>query len=166
HMKKFLGSILLSSLLVSALSAEGIIIPVNYEAQIAKMNKYINAVMGSNLTNSALYNISYPRTNVVDTDKELVYQFDLAGVPKENIKLTIDENNLLTLEGEKKSSNQDKTKNYVKQEIFYGSFQKTIKLPENVDKDKLETKYNDGILTVTISKVEIKKPKAKVIPIK
>jgi HSP20 family protein len=165
-MKKFFGSVLLSSLLISALSAEDIIIPVNYEAQIAKMNKYINAVMGANLTNSTLYNISYPRTNVVDNDKELIYQFDLAGVPKENIKLTIDDNNLLTLEGEKKSSTQDKTKNYVKQEIFYGSFQKTIKLPENIDKDKLETKYNNGILTVTISKVEIKKAKAKVIPIK
>lgn len=164
-MNKFLGSVVLSGLLVSALSAEDIVIPVNYQAQVAKMNRYINSMMNTHLSESALHNISYPRTNVEDNAKNLVYQFDLAGVPKKNIKLTIDDNNILTLEGEKKSSTKDKTKQYVKQEIFYGSFKKMIKLPANIDKDKLTTKYDNGILTVTIAKTEVKKPKAKVIPI-
>lgn len=164
-MKKFLGSIVLSGLLVTASSAQDLVIPVDYEAQIAKMNKYINSIMDAHLNDAAFHNISYPRTNVQDNTDSLVYQFDLAGVPKENIKLTIDDNNLLTLEGTKKSSTQDKSKNYVKQEIFYGSFKKVIKLPENIKKDKLTTKYANGILTVTIPKTKVKKPKAKVIPI-
>jgi HSP20 family molecular chaperone IbpA len=41
-----------------------------------------------------------------------------------------------------------------------------IQLPENIDENKLETEFKDGILTVTIPKIEIKKPKAKIIPIK
>lgn len=164
-MNKFLGSVLLSTLLVSALSAEDLVIPLSYETQIAKMNNYLNAMMNEHLNNAALHNIAYPRTNVVDDAKHLVYQFDLAGIPKENIKLTIDDDNLLTLQGEKKSSTQDKNNTYVKQEIFYGSFKKIIKLPANIDKDKLETKYDNGILTLTIPKTEVKKPKAKLIPI-
>ncbi|MBA1432550.1 MAG: Hsp20/alpha crystallin family protein [Epsilonproteobacteria bacterium] len=50
--------------------------------------------------------------------------------------------------------------------MFYGSFQKAIQLPENIDESKLSTKFENGILIVTIPKTEVKKPKVKVIPIK
>ena len=166
-MKKFLGSLLLgSTLLVTASTAEDIIIPVDYQTQLDKMDKLFNTMMHKHLGNASLYNFSYPRTNIVNDAKHLIYQFDLAGTPKENIKLTIDENNFLTLEGEKKSATKDKNKTYAKQEIFYGKFKKVMQLPENIDKEKLTTKYDNGILTVTIPKTEVKKPKAKLIPIR
>jgi len=166
-MKKTFSALMLSSLLGASLFASSNVTmaPQGFDADFAKMNKYFNDMIQTHLTKSAITNIVYPRTNIKDLKDSYVYQFDLAGIPKEDIKLTIDDNNILTLEGEKKESVEDKSKEYVKQEIFYGSFKKMIKLPENIIVDKLTTKYDNGILTLTIPKKELKKPKAKVIPI-
>jgi HSP20 family protein len=164
-MKKIFTSLLVASLLGGVANAT-----VNttdpYDADFAKMNQYFNSLIESHLNASALNNINYPRTNIQDTKDKIIIAFDLAGVPKENIKLSINDDKILTLEGEKKESKEDKSKNYVKKEIFYGSFKKMIQLPENINEDKLTTEFKNGILTVTIPKKEIKKPKAKIIPIK
>jgi HSP20 family protein len=121
--------------------------------------------MDSHFNQSALNNIRYPRVNIQNKEKEYIYEFDLAGVDKKNIKLSIDENNVLTLEGVKKKKRQEKSNSYVKQEIFYGSFQRVMKLPDDIDQNKLETRYRDGILTLSIGKKKLKKPKAKLLKI-
>jgi len=164
-MKKIVTSLLLATLLGTAANAfESVTDP--YNADFAKMNQYINSLIESHLTSSKLNNIGYPRTDIVDAKKQIVIKFDLAGVDKNNIKLSISDDKILTLQGEKKESKEEKSKDYVKKEIFYGSFQKSIQLPENIDEEKLTTQFKNGILTITIPKIEIKKPKAKVIPIK
>ena len=164
-MKKILTSAVATLLLAGSLQAATTTVdPI--EMDFAKMNQYFNSLMEQHLNTSALNNINYPRTDIQDTPKEMIIKFDLAGVKKENIKLSINDDKVLTIEGEKKEAKENKSKNFVQKEIFYGSFQKMIKLPDNVEIDKLDTKYNNGILTVTIPKKEIKKPKAKIIPIK
>ncbi|WP_457748959.1 Hsp20/alpha crystallin family protein [Sulfurimonas sp.] len=164
-MKKLVSSLLLSSLLAgSAFAAMDGTNP--YDADFARMNQYFNSLIESHLSSSALNNFSYPRTDIQDAKDKIILKFDLAGVDKKNIKLSIDDNKILTLKGEKKESKEEKSKDFVKKEIFYGEFQKAIQLPENIDESKLETKFENGILTVTIPKTEIKKPKAKIIPIK
>jgi radical SAM superfamily enzyme YgiQ (UPF0313 family) len=60
---------------------------------------------------------------------------------------------------------RDKNDSYIRQEIFYGSFKRIIQLPEDANQDKLSTKYDSGILEVTISKKKLKTSKAKVIKI-
>jgi len=164
-MKKIATSLVLAALLGTAASAANNVTDP-YNADFAKMNQYFNSLIESHLTSSKLNNIGYPRMDISDSQKEIVIKFDLAGVNKENIKLSISNDKILTLKGEKKSSKEDKSKDYVKKEIFYGSFEKAIQLPENIDESKLTTKFENGILTVSIPKTEIKKPKAKVIPIK
>jgi HSP20 family protein len=166
-MKRFIGSLVAASVLASGAMAEDAIFVNNpYDKEFAKMNQYFDSLIQSHFSNAKLNNLSYPRTNIQDEKDKYILEFDLAGVPKENIKLSIDENNILTVEGKKEESKKEKDNNYVKQEIFYGAFKRMIQLPENVDQDKLETKYNNGVLTITIPKKEIKKPKAKIIPIK
>jgi len=165
-MNKLISSILASSLLVGALSANDIVIPLNYDTQFAKMNNYFNTMIEKHLNNAALSNMVYPRTNIKENESSYVYQFDLAGVPKKNIKLSINDNKVLTLEGEKKNFQENNSSGVLQQEIFYGSFKKSIKLPENIDENSLTTKFDNGILSVTIKKIKIKKPKAKIIPIK
>ena len=164
-MKKIVTSLLLATLLGTTANAFSNVADP-YDADIAKMNQYFNSLIESHLTSAKLSNIGYPRTDIADSQKEIVIKFDLAGVDKENIKLSISDDKILTLQGEKKESKEEKSKEYVKKEIFYGSFQKAIQLPENIDESKLSTKFENGILTVTIPKTEIKKPKAKIIPIK
>ncbi len=136
-----------------------------YNNDFAKMNQYFNSLIESHLTSAKLNNIGYPRMNIQDTATKIVIAFDLAGVDKKDITLSINNEKILTLKGQKKESKENKSKNYVKKEIFYGSFEKAIQLPDNIDENKLETIYKDGILTVTIPKTQVKKPKAKVIPI-
>ena len=165
-MKKIVASILLSSLLAGSAFAATVDAMNPYDANFAKMNQYFNSLIESHLSAAALNNFSYPRTDIQDTKEKIILKFDLAGVKKENIKLSIDNNKVLTLEGEKKEYKEQKAKDFVKKEIFSGSFKKMIQLPENIDENKLETEFKDGILTVTIPKIEVKKPKAKIIPIK
>jgi HSP20 family protein len=165
-MKKIAVSLLLSALFTGSIFAA----PTNsmnpYDADFARMNQYFNSLIESHLSSSALNNFSYPRTDIQDLKDKIVLKFDLAGVDKKNIKLSIDENKILTLKGEKKESKEEKAKDFVKKEIFYGTFEKAIQLPENINESKLDTKFENGILTVTIPKTEVKKPKAKLIPIK
>ncbi|ADN08291.1 Hsp20/alpha crystallin family protein [Sulfurimonas autotrophica] len=165
-MKKILSSVLLSSLLAGSAFAVSVNEMNPYDADFAKMNQYFSSLLESHLSASALNNFSYPRTDIQDLKDTIILKFDLAGVEKKNIKLSIDDNKILTLEGEKKESKEQKSKEFVKKEIFYGSFKKAIQLPENIDENKLQTKFENGILTVTIPKTEIKKQKAKLIPIK
>ena len=164
-MKKIVTSLLLATLLGTTANAFSNVTDP-YDAEFARMNQYFNSLIESHLTSAKLNNIGYPRMDIQDSKKEIVIKFDLAGVNKENIKLSISDDKILTLQGEKKESKEEKSKDYVKKEIFYGSFQKAIQLPENIDESKLSTKFENGILTVTIPKTEIKKPKAKIIPIK
>jgi len=164
-MKKIATSLLLAALLGTSASAFSDGMMPN-DVDFAKMNQYFNSLIESHLTSAKLNNIGYPRMDVADSKKQIVIKFDLAGVDKNNIKLSISDDKILTLQGEKKESKEDKSKDYVKKEIFYGSFQKSIQLPENIDEAKLTTEFKNGILTITIPKTEVKKPKAKVIPIK
>ena len=165
---KFLAKLLATSALATSLAHAGTLF-VNdpFEDDFLKMQQYMNSLVEQHMSAAAIGNYNYPRVNIQDTQEKIVLEFDLAGVPKENIKLSIDENNLLTLEGKKESKveQKDEQGNYVRREIFYGSFTKVIQLPENIIQEKLATQYKDGILTVTIPKKELKKPKAKVIPI-
>jgi HSP20 family protein len=164
-MKKIFTSLLVASLLGGiANAATNTTNP--YDADFARMNQYFNSLIDSHINTAALNNINYPRTNIQDTPSKIIISFDLAGVKKENIKLSINDDKILLLKGEKKESKEDKSQHYIKKEIFYGSFEKMIQLPDNIDESKLSTEFKNGVLTITIPKTEIKKPKEKIIPIK
>jgi len=164
-MKKYFGSLLLASLLTTVVSADMVATQNPYGDEFAKMNQYFNSLINEHFNNAKLNNFNYPRMDVKESPKEIVLKFDLAGVPKENIKLSIDDNNLLTLKGEKKENTKENSKDVVKQEIYYGSFERALQLPDDIEQDKLTTSFKNGILTVVVPRKEIKKPKAKIIPI-
>jgi HSP20 family protein len=161
-MKKVLVTLITSSLFACVnINAQ----PINYEDEFQRMNQIMNSMISSNLNRAVFKNVGYPRIDVQNKKKVYIYKFDVAGVKKQNLKLTIDENNILTLEGKKENKSKNKDNGYIRQEIFYGSFKRVIQLPEDANQDKLSTKYNSGILEVTISKKKLKTKKAKVIKI-
>jgi len=164
-MKKVFTSLVMSSLVISAIHAQTIENNNMENGDFAKMNKYFNSLIQSSLNASRLNNLGYPRTNIENKKDQITLKFDLAGIEKKNIKLSINDDKILTLEGTKEESKEENSSNYVKKEIFHGSFKKSIQLPKNIDQNKLNTSYKNGILTVVIQKKEIKKPKAKIIPI-
>jgi HSP20 family protein len=88
---------------------------------------------------------------------------EIPGVTAEDVKISL-ENNLLTLRGEKKQQAEEKSERVHRYERSYGVFERTFSLPTTVDPEKIDAQYSNGVLTVTIPKVERARPRE--IPVK
>lgn len=115
-------------------------------------------------------NATAPAINVIETDKEYDVEIAAPGMTKEDFNIRIDEDNNLVVSMEKKNemTEEDKQKRYLRQEFSYSKFQQMMVLPKNVEKDQIEAKVTDGILTITIPKMteDALKKAEKVIEVK
>jgi HSP20 family protein len=93
-----------------------------------------------------------PAVDIHENKKDLVISASLAGLKKEDIKVDIDED-VITISGEKKEEKEQEDKNYYRREQSYGSFQRSIKLPDYVDADKAKAAYKNGVLEIKIPKI-------------
>lgn len=89
---------------------------------------------------------------VEETDKEIVVRLEVPGMDKEDCRITI-EGNLLCLSGEKRFERETNDSTYHVMERAYGSFERTIPLPRNVDTDKAEASYKNGVLSIRLPKL-------------
>ncbi|PWB53414.1 MAG: heat-shock protein [Nitrosomonadales bacterium] len=89
---------------------------------------------------------------VEETEKELIVRVEVPGMEKDDCRITI-EGNTLYLSGEKRIERETHESTYHVMERAYGSFQRAIPLPGNVDIDKAEASYKNGVLTVRLPKV-------------
>jgi HSP20 family protein len=96
-----------------------------------------------------------PRVDVVESENAYEVHVAVPGMNKEDFKVEINDN-FLTVSGERKFINEKKDKNYHTVETQYGSFSRSFTLPENADGAKINAKYNNGILELTIPKDEKK----------
>ncbi|MEW5896014.1 MAG: Hsp20/alpha crystallin family protein [Candidatus Omnitrophota bacterium] len=99
-----------------------------------------------------------PSVDIYDSRENILVKADLPGLKKDEIEVTIEDDNLV-LKGEKKKESEVREENCFRTERFYGSFYRTIALPNSVDASKVEAKYHDGVLTLTLPKKEESKPK-------
>jgi HSP20 family protein len=90
-----------------------------------------------------------PAIDLVRDGGKLVVHADVPGIKPEEIKIEIREG-YLTLSGEHEETKEDKEKAYVRRERRYGSFSRSIPLPDGVDAKKVTAKTHDGVLEVTI----------------
>ncbi|VAY86317.1 Small HspC2 heat shock protein [hydrothermal vent metagenome] len=98
---------------------------------------------------------TYPKMDIFENKKQYIFKFELAGINKKDIKVTLTDQNVLTITGSKKSISK---KDMIRQEQYYGTFSRSISLPDDINSNKINIKYNNGILKVTINK-DIKKNK-------
>ncbi|MCX5870062.1 MAG: Hsp20/alpha crystallin family protein [Deltaproteobacteria bacterium] len=97
-------------------------------------------------------NLSWsPRLDVSETDKALEVVADLPGMEKKDIKVSLD-GDLLTIKGEKKEVKEKKDKHYHTIERRSGSFYRALRLPMDVENDKIDANFKDGVLTLTLPK--------------
>jgi HSP20 family protein len=96
-----------------------------------------------------------PKTDVVESATAYEVHLAIPGLNKEDFNIEVNDN-YLTISGERKFQNEKKDKNYHAIETHYGSFSRSFTLPENVDTSKINAKYNNGILEITIPKDEKK----------
>ena len=105
-----------------------------------------------------------PRVDVFETEKNVVVKAEIPGVSKEDLNVYVDENSI-KLSGQTKKENKFKDENVFRSERYYGSFSRTIPLPAEVKSEQAEAEYKDGILSITVPKVEPSKVKGRKIDI-
>jgi len=99
-----------------------------------------------------------PTTDIAETENEILIKIELPGLTAKDVEITL-ENDVLTIKGERKFSEEIKRDNYHRIERRYGSFKRSFTLPSNANLKNIKASVKDGLLTVKIAKKEIEKPK-------
>lgn len=106
-----------------------------------------------------------PKVDISEDDKQMFIHVELPGMEKDDVKITISEDKILTIKGEKKREEKKEEKNYLRVERSYGSFLRSFSLPDNVQPDDITAAFEKGILHLTLPKTEVKKPQEKVVTV-
>jgi len=105
-----------------------------------------------------------PAMDAIELEKGYEISFSMPGFKKEEIHVSLN-NNTLTIRGEHREDRESQGE-YLYREIAYGTFERSLYLPENVDPDKVDASYTDGILHLSISKKEEALPKEIAVKVK
>lgn len=99
-----------------------------------------------------------PPTDVFEDRETLKITMEIPGVRPEDVKLSL-ENNILTIRGEKRQEAEEKSERVHRYERSYGTFERTFVLPNSVDPDRIEARYENGLLVVNLPKAERARPR-------
>lgn len=92
-----------------------------------------------------------PAVNVIDNDTDYTIELSAPGMKKDDFKITL-ENGILNISAETKNEKEEKGKNYTRREFRYDAFSRSFTLPENISEEKINAKYEDGVLKMAIAK--------------
>jgi HSP20 family protein len=97
-----------------------------------------------------------PRVDIVENKTDYTVKCELAGMSKDDVKVSLTEDGVLTISAERSQSKEDKDEKakYHRIERTYGTFKRSLQLPDNVIADKVAAKHEDGLLTITLPKKE------------
>ncbi len=127
------------------------------------INRLFDAFMGP-LDTTENKETLLPRLDVAELKDRYEIKAELPGMDEKDIELTL-EDGLLTISGEKKAETEEKEKGYYLKECSYGSFSRSVRLPDNISDDKIDAKFKKGVLTVKLPKKEVLPPKSRKIAI-
>ena len=99
-----------------------------------------------------------PAMDLVETDEHFVLKADLPGLAEADVNVEV-EDNVLTISGERKAEHEDKREGYVRVERAFGSFRRSLTLPEGINPDAVQASFDKGVLEVRIPKPEERKPR-------
>lgn len=105
-----------------------------------------------------------PDVDIAETDDDVTVSADLPGLDEKDIKVTLD-GDTLTLRGERKHEREEKHKNYYRSERSYGTFVRSVALPEGIDRDNVKATFKKGVLNVRIAKLPGTKTSRRHIPV-
>lgn len=93
-----------------------------------------------------------PTVDVEEDDKEVRIRAEIPGIEEKDLSVTL-ENDILTIAGEKKEEKKEENRRYVVSERRFGSFHRSIRLPEGIDREKIKAGFKNGVLSVTIPRI-------------
>ncbi|XP_072960232.1 17.9 kDa class I heat shock protein-like [Typha angustifolia] len=100
-----------------------------------------------------------------ETPEAHVFKADLPGLKKEEVKVEVEEGNVLQIRGERSKEQEEKTDTWHRVERSSGKFMRRFRLPESAKMDQVKAAMENGVLTVTVPKEQVKKPEVKSIAI-
>jgi HSP20 family protein len=121
-----------------------------------------SVVASSDRDTAAFANV---RIDWKETPEAHVFKADLPGVKKEEVKVEVEDGNVLVISGERSKEKEDKNDKWHRVERSSGKFLRRFRLPENAKTDQVNAGLENGVLTVTVPKAEVKKPEVKTIEI-
>ncbi|XP_042487053.1 18.1 kDa class I heat shock protein-like [Macadamia integrifolia] len=109
--------------------------------------------------------IANARIDWKETPETHIFKADLPGLKKEEVKVEVEEGRVLKISGERNIEKEEKNDQWHRMERSSGKFLRRFRLPEDVKMDQVKAAMENGVLTVTIPKEEVKKPEVKAIEI-
>ncbi|XP_022752684.1 18.2 kDa class I heat shock protein-like [Durio zibethinus] len=100
-----------------------------------------------------------------ETEEAHVFKADVPGLKKEEVKVEVEDDRVLQISGERNIEKEDKNDKWHRVERSSGKFMRRFRLPENAKTDQIKASMENGVLTVTVRKVEVKKPDVKAVEI-
>ncbi|MBF0352757.1 MAG: Hsp20/alpha crystallin family protein [SAR324 cluster bacterium] len=105
-----------------------------------------------------------PKLNVSEDEKQIDVTLEIPGMDEKDIRISL-KDDILSIKGTKNQEKEDKQKEYHHIERSYGSFQRSIQLPCEVQADKVQASFKKGVLSVTLPKVENAQSRVRIIPV-
>lgn len=96
---------------------------------------------------------AYPKVDIIDEPDQVVINAEIPGLKKEQVSVEL-EKGVLRIKGEKKEESSEKSRNYVHRELKHSSFCRSFTVGENVDTGSVGAKYENGVLEVTLKKLQ------------
>jgi HSP20 family protein len=106
-----------------------------------------------------------PKSDIVDKGDSFELKADLPGMDKEDIKIEVGQDNV-TISAERKGEKEEKKKNYYYHERTYSGYRRTFALPAEVDPNKVQAEFKNGVLSLNMKKVKLPPPKKREIKLK
>lgn len=97
--------------------------------------------------------INVPAVNISERKDDYLVSMAAPGLKKEDFKIDV-EGNMLTISSEKEEDHEEKDEKYTRQEYSYSSFERSFTLPDEVNKDRIDAHYQDGVLQLVLPKKE------------
>jgi HSP20 family protein len=131
---------------------------------VVPFSRAISSMFDDFFTNSPLANLDLPVVNIrpsvdiIEEEDKVTLKADMPGLEKNDIKVVVNDG-LLTIEGSRNETREEKGKGFTRTERFMGTFSRSFNLPVWADGSKVLADYKNGVLTVTIPKTEQARPK-------
>jgi HSP20 family protein len=138
-----------------------------FDSLVRRMNDWMSELERSMIasSNADATVTLVPRVDISEDKENFYISAELPGIPKEHIKVNISDDGVLTISGEKKHEEKTEDKNFYRIERRYGMFTRSFTLPDNVKRDAIKARYENGVLQLTLPKQEPAQAKVSEIPI-
>ena len=146
-MKKLIHSAILTAALTSTSA-------FSFQFDNQPFDEYFDNITKQFFGNSILQNsVIYPVVDIYQNKNEYIINVEVPGMEKKDIEVSISDGNLLTIQGMKKNKYKSENSLVLKEESFFGQFQRTIVLPKDIDTSNVHVTYHNSILTIKIKRI-------------